>query len=112
MGGMQITSFIDVRDVTEAFFSIIINANKFKFADVYNLGTGTTKTILEIAEDVQRVYKEKFNKNIAIIQEPNNIKLEVGMDNSLFCRTFDWQAKYAFDDIIKCLSNLKGMNSL
>jgi nucleoside-diphosphate-sugar epimerase len=103
MGGSQMCSFIDVRDVTDALTAVIEKADKIDFAGVYNLGTGKTRTILELAEDVQRIYKAKYSKDVVIEREDADIKLEVGMDNTLFCQTFNWQPKLNYDDMISSL---------
>lgn len=103
MGGCQICSFIDVRDVVDALITVIEKADQIDFADVYNLGIGKTKTIFELAEDVKRIYYEKYGKEILIEREDVDIKLEVGMDNTLFCQTFNWQPKLNYDDMISSL---------
>lgn len=110
MGGNQICSFIDVRDVADALTAVIKKANEIHFADVYNLGIGKTRTILELAEDVQRIYREKYGNDVIIEREDADIKLEVGMDNKLFCQTFDWNPKLDYDDMIFSLLefNLRG----
>ncbi len=103
MGGSQICSFIDVRDVARALNAVIKKADATEFADVYNLGIGETRTILELAEDVQRICKEKYGKDVVISREDADIKLEVGMDSTLFCQTFSWQPKFNYDDMITSL---------
>ena len=103
IGGTQVCSFIDVRDVADALTTVIEKAHEIALAEVYNLGTGATRTILELAEDVQRVYRTKYGENVVIEQEDADIQLEVGMDNTLFCRTFNWQPRFDHDDMISSL---------
>lgn len=103
IGGNQICSFIDVRDVASALVAVIEKADKITLANVYNLGTGKTRTIMELAQDVKRIYKAKYGKDVAIEREDADVILEVGMDNTLFCKTFNWQPKSDFDDMISSL---------
>lgn len=100
MGGSQMCSFIDVRDVADALIAVIEKADKINFAGVYNLGTGKTRTILELAEDVRRIYRANYGKDVVIEREDADIELEVGMDNTLFCQAFNWQPKLNYDDMI------------
>jgi nucleoside-diphosphate-sugar epimerase len=103
MGGSQLCSFIDVRDVVDALTAVLKKVDQIDLAGVYNLGTGKTRTILELAEDVRRIYKTKYGKDVVIEREDADIKLEVGIDNTLFCQTFNWQPKLNYDDMISSL---------
>ncbi|MDO4564017.1 MAG: NAD(P)-dependent oxidoreductase [Clostridia bacterium] len=103
MGGTQSCSFIDVRDVAEALTLVATLADSMALRKVYNLSTGVTRTIAELAEDVRRIYKTKYNGNAVIINEEFDVKLEVGMDNTLFCNTFNWAPRYGYDDMIEAL---------
>lgn len=100
IGGSQICSFIDVRDVANAIATVINRIDEIKFSDVYNLGIGKTRTILELAEDFQRIFRDKYDKEVIIEVEDSDVKMEVGMNNTLFCKTFNWQPKYNHDDMI------------
>lgn len=103
IGGNQICSFIDVRDVRDALIAMIEKVNNVNLADTYNLGTGKTRTILELAKDVKRIYEKEYDKEVIIELEDAKISLEIGMDNTLFCRTFDWQPKLNYDAMILSL---------
>lgn len=103
IGGNQLCSFIDVRDVRDALIAMIEKVDNVNFADTYNLGTGKTRTILELAKDVKRIYEKEYDKEVIIGLEDSKISLEVGMDNTLFCKTFDWQPKLNYDAMILSL---------
>lgn len=103
IGGNQICSFIDVRDVRDALIAMIEKVNNVSLADTYNLGTGETRTILELAKDVKRIYEKEYDKEVIIELEDAEISLKVGMDNTLFCKTFDWQPKLNYDAMILSL---------
>ncbi len=112
MGGKQTCSFIDVRDVAEAIFSVVEQSEKKKFDVVYNLGIGVSRTIAELAEDVKRIVEQQFGKAVCIEWEEADISLEVGMDNSLFCKTFHWMPKRGYDEMIESLIGLNLDNSV
>lgn len=100
IGGNQLVSFIDSRDVANALVAVIEKERVLTFADVYNLGTKETITILELAEAVQRIYRERHSMNVTIVREDADISLEIGMDNNFFVRTFGWQPKHGYKDMI------------
>lgn len=103
IGGGQRISFIDVRDVADALVAVIEHPRSERLATVYNLGTGVTRTILELAEDVKRLYQKDYGMPVTIEVEDSDVQMNVGMDNRLFCSTFYWQPKYTYDDMITSL---------
>lgn len=103
MGGTQSCSFIDVRDVAEALKCVIGKALDVELQPVYNLGIGKTRTIAELAEDTRRIAKEELGLEVQVTVQPSDIRLDVGMDASLFCKTFGWAPKYGYDDMIRSL---------
>ena len=103
LGGAQSVSLIDVRDVANALEKVIDNCDH-PFSKIYNLGTGQTRTILELAKDVKRLY-ESENKDVVINVEDSDIVLNVGMDSIKFQSEFNWTPEYDYDDMIKSLLN-------
>lgn len=103
-GGNQMCSFVDVRDVADGLKKVIEQAPSMEdLRTVYNLGSGKTRTIRELAEDTKRIVETEEGKRVEVKITPADIKLEVGMDISLFCRTFNWQPEYNYDDMIRSL---------
>ena len=108
-GGGQTCSFVDVRDVASGLMAVIKKAPLMEsLAAVYNLGSGETRTIKELAEDTKRIIEGESCKKVEVNLTPADIKLEVGMDISLFCNTFDWKPQYGYDDMIRSLVALNG----
>lgn len=103
LGGAQSVSLIDVRDVANALEKVIENCDH-PFLKIYNLGTGQTRTILELAKDVKRLH-ESENKDVVINIEDSGIVLYVGMDSNKFQSEFNWAPKYDYEDMIKSLLN-------
>ncbi len=110
-GGSQMCSFIDVCDVASGLKAVIDKAPLMTLlAPVYNLGTGTTRTIKELAEDTKRLVEAEKGISVEVNITPADIKLEAGMDNSLFCSAFKWKPSLGYDDMIKSLISLNDGN--
>lgn len=101
MGGDQIYSFIDIRDVASGLYRISEISDSVKFAKAYNLGSNIMISIREIAEMVKRIGNAKYNLNVTIRQEDSDIKQEVGMDSSLFMNTFQWHPSFNMEQMIE-----------
>jgi len=106
-GGSQRCSFIDVRDVADALERVIESAVSFNYAPVYNLGTGINRSVLELAEDVQRIAGE-CGFACQVERQEADIFFEIGMDSSRFCRDFSWKPWHGYDDMVKSLMALNG----
>lgn len=106
-GGGQMCSFVDVRDVASGLKKVIEIAPRLdSLQKVYNLGSGKTRTIKELAEDTKRLVEQEKGINVALNVIPADIHLEVGMDISLFCKTFDWAPMFDYDDMVQSLISL------
>lgn len=106
-GGNQRFSFIDVRDVAEALEKVVKYQGDFEHC--YNLGTGKNYSLLEIADIVASIADERFQQKVDIQVEPSDIADKMGMDNNLFCKTFDWNPKYEMKQMIESLFVLNGV---
>lgn len=110
-GGRQLCSFVDVRDVASGLKKVIeIAPHLESLQKVYNLGSGKTRTIKELAEDTKRLVEQEKGINVALNVIPADIHLEVGMDISLFCKEFDWSPSFDYDDMIKSFILLNDSN--
>ncbi len=110
-GGEQMCSFVDVRDVANGLKKVIEIAPRLdSLQKVYNLGSGKTRTIKELAEDTKRLVEQEKGINVALNVIPADIHLEVGMDISLFCKEFDWTPRFDYDDMIESLISLNDSN--
>ena len=104
--GNQICSFIDVRDVSSALIKVI-ESDSNHFAEAYNLGTAEMFTIREIAEKVKQIGDTMYGTSVIITEEANDNHIKIGMDNSLFKKTFNWEPSYSMDDMIISLFEMK-----
>ena len=100
--GNQGCSFIDVRDVASALTKVI-ESDIYHFDEAYNLGTAEMFTIREIAEKVKRIGETSYDASVLITEDANDNNVKIGMDNTLFKQTFDWQPQYTMDDMITSL---------
>ena len=106
-------SFVDVRDVASGLKKVIEIAPRLdSLQKVYNLGSGKTRAIKELAEDTKRLVEQEKGINVALNVIPADIHLEVGMDISLFCKEFDWTPRFDYDDMIESLISLNDSNFL
>ena len=111
LGGNQICSFIDVRDVATALKRVIEMGDILRYDRVYNLGTGRTVTIWELANLVRKVAKERYGIDAVIEREEKDIQMAVGMDSSKFMNAFRWRPEKSDEDMIvslfECLTDVK-----
>ena len=104
--GSQGCSFIDVRDVSSAMIKVI-ESDSNHLAEAYNLGTAEMFTIREIAEKVKQIGDTMYGTSVVITEEANDNHIKIGMDNSLFKKTFNWEPSYSMDDMIISLFEMK-----
>ena len=104
--GNQVCSFIDVRDVSSALIKVI-ESDINHFAEAYNLGTAEMFSIREIAEKVKRISDMMYDTSVVITEEANENNITIGMDNTLFKKTFNWEPSYSMDDMIISLFEMK-----
>ncbi len=64
--GTPLRDFIHIDDICAAV-ELLINTEKNKLNPVYNLGSGVTHSIAELAKLVAAVYQNKFNKAVAVV---------------------------------------------
>ena len=64
--GYQYRDFIGINEVCKAIKTLIDEANYFVLNDIYNLGSGRSKTINEIARLIQERSRILFDKNLYI----------------------------------------------
>jgi nucleoside-diphosphate-sugar epimerase len=102
VGGNQRMERLDVRDAAEAIISLL-STDYRKWEKVYNVGTGRSFTILEMAQKVKSIGESKINKIVDIQLINSDVKLELGMDVSRFCNFSNWTAKHSIDDLIESL---------
>lgn len=106
MGGSQVCSFIDVRDVVSGLMAVMRGIAGRPVAPVYNLGIGVGRTVGELADDTARLCKERYGITVEVVRKDGPEPFAVGMDASRFCTDFDWKPCYGYDDMIVSLLEL------
>lgn len=100
IGGKQIFSFLDVRDVAIAI-NKLLNIPIDEWKRIYNLGANNTiYNIKELAEIVAERMKIRFGKNVKISLNETDVITYAGIDSSLFMKDTGWQPKYNIYDIV------------
>ncbi|MEI7675357.1 MAG: NAD-dependent epimerase/dehydratase family protein [Bacteroidales bacterium] len=102
IGGTQSMERLDVRDAAGAIVNLL-NTDCRTWQSVYNLGTSTSFTIIQMANEVKKVAKELYNLETDINVLPSDISLSIGMDTALFNKLVSWSPSYTLYDIIVSL---------
>jgi UDP-glucose 4-epimerase len=64
--GNQSRDFICLEDIFQAINIMLQKTTQLRSCDVFNVGSGTTLSILEIAHKIQMIYKSKFGQEIPL----------------------------------------------
>lgn len=102
IGGDQVLSYIDVRDVCSGIIALLsIDPNTWK--EIYNLGANQQHTILEIAKIVIAVSEKLKLEPVKLKVGRNDIHRIIGMDSSLFYQDTGWSPKHTLEDTVMAL---------
>ena len=102
VGGMQVMSYIDPRDIAAAISSLL-KVSQWK--SVYNVGTGwlCTKSLLEMAQMVVRIGKELSYKEVPVNVEEKNVVQRAGLDISRITNDTAWRPQVTLEQMIESL---------
>lgn len=92
-GGMQRFSFLDSRDAASALCKMVVSDGS-EWAEVYNLGTWESYSLIEIAEEAVSTAKEYGFSGSEIIVKDAEIPMNNALNAELFMRDFDWKPQY------------------
>lgn len=92
-GGMQVFSFLDVRDAATGFVSLI-KSDGSMWKKVYNLGTHEYKTLLEIAQMAVQIGKKYGYDKSRLVVQPADITLNNQIISTSFQNDFHWGPEY------------------
>jgi len=100
--GTCIRDYIHVVDIAKAHVAalqrLIEGKNQENF-EVFNLGTGTGSSVLEVIESFERVTGEKLNYRISPRREGDVV--QAFADTTKANKTLGWKAKSTLDDAMK-----------
>lgn len=97
----QHCSFIDVRDVASSLTCLIEKLESIVLDPVYNLGANLVCSIKDIAQKVKSIGVQRYGlQAVSIVEEPSDNYARIGMDSSLFMKTFSWSPNYDMDDMV------------
>jgi nucleoside-diphosphate-sugar epimerase len=101
-GGNQHFSFIDIDDASQAITAMLNYCDK-KWEPVYNLGTGLSHSLHEIAimvaDIAKREYGYEININVLPTSNDSNIKLNV----TRFSTDFFWHPQFSLESSVEKL---------
>jgi UDP-glucose 4-epimerase len=99
--GSCIRDFIHVCDVANAHtlgLRYLLEGRGSRACEVYNLGTGTGISVLEVIHAFERVSKQRLNYVIGPRRSGDVVAIYA--DNALIRKQFGWQAHFSLDDIM------------
>lgn len=98
--GSIIRDFVDVRDVVNAYALLLMNGKR---GDVYNICSGTGRTIRSIVQDLSEILKipVKISEEQSHIRPVDNPRI-VG-SNEKMRKEFGWQPSVRFEDTLRSM---------
>lgn len=107
IGGMQMMSFIDPRDIATAICSLLKIA---QWRPIYNVGTGwmCTRSLLEMAKLVVSKGKQLGYKEVLINVEEKNVIQRAGLDISQITEDTGWLPTISIELMIESLYQMLG----
>ncbi|MFS1512903.1 NAD-dependent epimerase/dehydratase family protein [Chengkuizengella sp. SCS-71B] len=93
---------LDVRDAADAIVALL-KTDYRNWKSVYNVGTGHSHSILEIANMVADVAKSKYGLKVDIKISPESRKTSSVMDSSQFFELTNWKPQFSLEDTIVSL---------
>ena len=105
VGGMQVMSYIDPRDIATAICSLL-KISQWK--SVYNVGTGwlCTKSLLEMAQLVVEKGKQLGYDEVPIVIEEKIIVKRAGLDISRITNDTGWSPRITLEEMINSLFDM------
>jgi UDP-glucose 4-epimerase len=100
--GSCIRDYIHVMDIASAHtkaVEVMINNKIRPGTEVYNLGSGTGVSVLELIDAFEKVSGKKLNYQIGSRRAGDVIA--VYADNSKACNELDWSPKYSIQDMME-----------
>lgn len=108
IGGMQVMSFIDPRDVAAAIRSLL-SISPTLWMDKYNIGTGwlCTETLSNMAHLVIARGQHFGFKSVDINLEEKYVDQRAGLDITRITAATGWEPAYSLSDMIDALYEMK-----
>lgn len=103
----QVFSYIHIEDLVQGLknFIEIFNNNEEKLFDkisIFNLGTEESYTLVNIAEEIQKQLKNRYNRDInIIISNADGAYKNNSINMNKFFAISSWRPKYNLENIIK-----------
>jgi len=102
-GGNQKMERLDIRDAIEAIKKLIFSDSS-AWKPEYNLGSGEVNSLKEIAEFVIFLSQKNGYLNKSKLKViPKEVKMNFGLDSTLFRKDFSWKPKWKLVDTIESL---------
>ncbi len=108
-GGVQKRDIVYIKDVVEAFMTIIKNSDYIMGNTRFEVGSGKPIAVKEIVELIHKTTQSKSYLDFGAIDYPENMPLEFCADISLL-EQFGWSPKYSLQEgLIETINEIKGL---
>lgn len=99
--GTAIRDYIHVSDLAVAHIKALdfLFKQESRFYDVFNIGTGTGNSVLEVIESMNKNLAKPLPYEI-VARRPGDVE-KIYANSEKANKVLDWQAKYALDDMTK-----------
>jgi len=109
LGGEQTRPNVHIDDMCNLYKLLIENKQNIKNGEVYNFGVENLK-VIEIARIIQKIFKDRLNKEVEIKIEPSNDKRSYQINSDKIKKElgfkFNLDVKSAVNDIINKFEDL------
>ncbi len=102
VGGSQMFAMLDIRDAASGLRTLL-GMPPGEWAETYNLGSGKTYTLQEMAQLIAEVGYREFGMRVRVTREEKAVSLLDGMDCTRFCAQTGWQPAYSLRDTVRSL---------
>lgn len=93
IGGNQIFGFLDVRDAASAIVAVTKSINNWN--EIYNVGSVNSYTLIELADMILDVAREKYSKQVSMTIEQNDSFQNSSLNCNRFNKAFHWTQEYS-----------------
>ncbi|MCH9667208.1 MAG: UDP-glucose 4-epimerase GalE [Actinomycetia bacterium] len=97
--GTCIRDYVHVEDIADAHVAVVDSMNTTQLADIYNVGTGTGTSVLEVINAVRRVTGIEFACDITA-KRPGN-PAEVVADPALIRDALGWESRHDLAEAVE-----------
>ena len=101
--------YLNIEDLTEAFYKIILAKDNLKTEEIINIGSGTALSVRDILDEFEKCLNIKINVRVDNSRFRNDEKQIEFCDNSYFKKLTGWEVKNSISTSIKNMCQEYGL---